>query len=110
MSANNYEAMIVYSVTGGEEATAALVARFKDLIAENGTVDSVDEWGKRKLAYLIDDEPEGYYALYNFSSEPEFPAELDRVLKITDGVLRSLIIRKADVVTKEAEGDAKAEA
>ncbi|MBQ3069867.1 MAG: 30S ribosomal protein S6, partial [Clostridia bacterium] len=52
------------------------------------------EWGKRRLAYLINDEAEGVYVLYNFVSTPEFPAELDRVAKITDGVLRSMIIRK----------------
>ena len=55
---------------------------------------SVDEWGKRKLAYLINKESEGYYVLFNFISESEFPAELDRIYKITDGILRSLIVRK----------------
>ena len=60
----------------------------------HGTVDSVDEWGKRRLAYPINDEEDGYYVLYNHQCESEFPAELDRVLRITDGVLRSLIIKK----------------
>ena len=68
--------------------------KFTDLVAANGTVDSVDEWGKRKLAYEINKESEGYYTLINFTSVPSFTAELDRVYKITDGVLRSLIIRK----------------
>jgi len=93
---NNYEAMLVFSVASGEEKTTELLERFKALVEENGTLESIDEWGKRRLAYLINDEPEGFYTLFHFSAAPEFPAELDRVLKITDGVLRSLIIRKED--------------
>ncbi|MBP3938682.1 MAG: 30S ribosomal protein S6 [Clostridia bacterium] len=94
MAVGNYEAMLVFSVKESEDAAKALVEKFKALVEKNGTVESVDEWGKRKLAYAIDYETEGYYALFNFSSEPEFPAELSRVLNITDGVLRSLIIKK----------------
>ena len=87
MSANNsYEAMMVFSVKNGEEGVPALIEKFK--------VDSVDEWGKRKLAYAIDDEPEGFYALFNFSAAPEFPEEFYRIAGITDGVLRSLVVRK----------------
>ena len=59
-------------------------------------ISEVDEWGKRKLAYLINKEAEGYYVLINFESNAEFPAELDRIYKITDGVLRSMIIKKED--------------
>ena len=95
MSANNsYEAMIVFTVANGEEAVTPLVEKFKALVEENGTLESVDEWGKRRLAYPIDDEPEGYYALFNFSAGPDFPEEFYRIVKITDGVLRSLVIRK----------------
>jgi len=95
MSANNsYETMMVFSVANGEEAAQPLVEKFKAMIEANGTLESVDEWGKRKLAYLIDDEPEGFYVLFNYQAPTEFPAELDRVAKITDGVLRTLIIRK----------------
>ena len=94
MAVGNYEAMLVFSVKESEDAAKALVEKFKSLIEKNGTVESVEEWGKRKLAYEINYEADGYYALYNFSSEPEFPAELSRVLNITDGVLRSLIIKK----------------
>ena len=86
--------MFVLSVSESEEATASLVERIKALVSANGTLDSVDEWGKRKLAYPINDETEGYYVLMNYSCEPEFPAELDRIAKITDGILRSLIIKK----------------
>ena len=60
----------------------------------NVTIESVDEWGKRRLAYLINDEAEGYYVFYNFESNPEFPAELERIVKITDGVLRVMVIKK----------------
>lgn len=94
MSAYNYETMVVFSVANGEEAAQPLLEKFKGMIEANGTLESVDEWGKRRLAYPINDELDGYYVLFNYQSEPEFPAELDRVFKITDGVLRSLIIRK----------------
>ena len=96
MAVENYEAMIVYSVKESEDAAKALVEKFKALMEKHGTVESVDEWGKRKLAYAINYETEGYYALYTFAAEPEFPAELDRVLNITDGVLRSLIVAKGE--------------
>jgi len=92
--ANSYESMLVFSVTGGDDAVNALVEKFKALIEANGTIESVEEWGKRKLAYPINYETEGYYLLVTFSCEPEFPAELDRIVKITEGVLRSLTIKK----------------
>ena len=92
---NSYETMLIFSVTGGEERVQALIDKFKALVAEHGTLDSVDEWGNRKLAYPINDEPEGYYALFNFTAGPEFPAELERIAKITEGVLRSLVVKKA---------------
>ncbi|MBR3972187.1 MAG: 30S ribosomal protein S6 [Ruminococcus sp.] len=90
----NYETVMVLSVKNGEEAVQALVEKFKKTIEKYATLQSVDEWGKRKLAYQINKESEGYYVLMNFESEAEFPAELDRRYKITDGVLRSLIIKK----------------
>lgn len=91
---NKYEAGVIFSVKNGEEATAALKEKINDLIAKNGTIESVDDWGKRRLAYLINDEAEGYYVFYNFESKPEFPAELERIVKITDGVLRVMVIKK----------------
>ena len=91
---NKYETIFVLDAALEHEKIEALTEKFKALIEKNGAVESVDEWGKRKLAYAINYETEGYYALYNFSSEPEFPAELSRILNITDGVLRSLIIKK----------------
>ncbi len=91
---NKYEAALIYSVAGGDEAVNALKDKFNDLIAKNGTVENVDEWGKRRLAYLINDEAEGYYVFTTFTSAPEFPAELERVAGITDGVLRVMVIKK----------------
>ena len=91
---NKYETVIVLSAKLGEEGNAELVEKFEALIAKHGTVESVDEWGKRRLAYLINDEAEGYYVLYNFESAPEFPAELERIARITDGILRSLVVKK----------------
>ena len=88
----SYETVAIFSIKNGEEATTALVEKFKALISENGTIDSEADWGKRKLAYPIQDENDGYYFVVNFTSTPDFPAELDRVYKITDGVLRSLIV------------------
>ena len=90
----NYETVMVLSLKNGEEAVQALVEKFKNTIEKYATLQSVDEWGKRQLAYMINKESEGYYVLMNFESEAEFPAELDRRYKITDGVLRSLIIKK----------------
>lgn len=92
--ANKYEAALVFSVANGEEAVNALKEKFNDLIAKNGTIENVDEWGKRRLAYLINDEAEGYYEFVTFTSEPEFPAEIERIAGITDGVLRVMVIRK----------------
>lgn len=91
---NTYEAVVVISLKLGEEAVAETVKKFKALIEKHGTVESVDEWGKRRLAYPINKETDAYYVLFNFKSEAEFPAELDRIAKITDGVIRSMIIKK----------------
>jgi len=87
----NYELMYIIDLDIGEEEITAMVEKFKTLIEANGTVNELEEMGKRKLAYLINDKPEGYYVLVRFTSGPEFPAELDRILKITDGIMRSLI-------------------
>ena len=87
-----YETMLVTSAALDEEATTALVGKFKSLIEANGTIDAVDEWGKRRLAYPINDESEGIYTVIKFTSNPDFPAELDRVYKITEGVLRTIIV------------------
>ena len=87
-----YEAMVVFSVKNGEEQVKSLVAKFTDLIKANGELVNVDEWGKRKLAYPINYENDGYYVVYTFSSKTDFPAEFERIINITDGVLRSMVL------------------
>ena len=90
-STEKYECMYILNPNLTEEATTALVEKFKTLIENNGTLDELQEMGKRKLAYEINYLTEGYYVLVKFTCGPEFPAELDRVMGITDGVIRSLI-------------------
>ena len=96
MALRNYEIVMVFSVTNGEDAVEALKTKFTDLISKNGTLGEVEEWGKRKLAYPINYETEGYYIVAQFESDENFPAEIDRVINITDGVLRSLIVAKGE--------------
>lgn len=91
---NLYETVIVTSAKLGEVGSAELVNRFKALIEEHGTVEGVDDWGKRRFAYPIQKQTEGYYTLINFQSSPEFTAELDRRYQITDGILRTIIIKR----------------
>ncbi len=91
---NKYELAMIFSVNGAEETTTALIEKFKALVEANGTIENVDDWGKRRLAYPINDETEGHYVITTFTASAEFPAELERVAKITDGVLRTMIIKK----------------
>ncbi len=91
-----YEVLYVLNPNLNEEETQAVVEKFKTLIEQNGTIDEMDEWGKRKLAYEINYLSEGYYVLVKFTSGPEFPAELDRILGITDGVIRSLVTLRCE--------------
>ena len=90
----SYETIFIVDSGLEEDAVKALVEKFTSLIAKNGTVESVDEWGKRRFAYENDDKTEGYYVLVDFTSDGEFPKELDRQYRITDGILRTIIIRK----------------
>ena len=93
----NYEVVYIIDPAQGEEAIAATVEKFKALTEQHGcTAVEVEEWGKRRLAYAIDYKTEGYYVLMSFTSEPAFPKELDRVLGITDGILRSMIVCKGE--------------
>ena len=85
-----YEVLYIIDATIGEEATAALVEKFKAMVEAEGTLLNIDEWGKRRLAYPINDMAEGYYVLMNMETKPEFPAELERVMKITEGVMRCM--------------------
>lgn len=89
-----YEAVVVFSSKAGEEVVKDLTAKFNEMIEKNATDVTMNDWGKRKLAYAINYETEGNYVLWNFTSDTTFPAELERVLKITDGVLRFLVTVK----------------
>ena len=95
-ASEKYEVMYIINPTFTEEQTAAIVEKFKALVEANGTLDEMEEMGKRKLAYEINYISEGYYVLMKFTSAPDFPAELDRILGITDGILRRLITLRAE--------------
>ena len=91
---NKYETIFIIDASLEEEAINNLVEKFTTLKGNAGTVESVDSWGKRRLAYEINDKTEGVYTLVNFSSEPDFIKELDRIYNITDGILRTITVRK----------------
>ena len=91
-----YEVMFIVNPELGDDAVKALVEKFKGMIEANGTIEEFSEWGKRPLKYPINDVTEGYYALALFNAEPTFPAELERVFRITDGILRYLVINKEE--------------
>lgn len=92
----NYEVVYIIDPAQGEEGIAAMVAKFKALAEQNGSAVEVEEWGNRRLAYPINFKNDGYYVLMTFTSGPEFPKELDRVLRITEGIMRSLIVCKGE--------------
>lgn len=93
---NNYEAVLIFKTELADADRNALLDRFKGYIEENGEVVSVDDWGKRKLAYEIDDLKEGYYYIVDFKSEPDHIKEFERRLRLSDYVLRYMVIRKED--------------
>ena len=96
-TSEKYEVLYVLNPNLTEEETAGIVEKIKTLIEQNnGTIDEQNEWGKRKLAYEINYLTEGYYVLVKFTSGPELPAELDRILGITDGVIRSLVTLRGE--------------
>jgi len=97
-----YETMAVYSLKNGDEQLEANKTKFSALIKENAELIDVAEWGKRQLAYPINYETEGYYVLYSYDSKPDFPRELERVLNITDGVMRFLTVVRRDVPVSKA--------
>jgi len=94
--ANQYQLVAVLDPTGGEEAVNALIEGIQSKIAAAGTVDALDNLGTKKLAYEIKDVKEGTYIKVLFTAESEFPRELERVLKITAGVLRFLVVRVSE--------------
>ncbi len=90
---NSYECMFIVDVTNGDEATAATVNKFTSLVEANAEVVDVAKWGKRRLAYPINDMPEGFYVVVTFKSAPEFPSEMDRLFNIDESIMRSMIVK-----------------
>jgi len=90
----NYETLYILDAQLEEGAIKELVEKFNNLISTSGELKSTEEWGKRRLAYKINKMSEGYYVLTEFSAEPDFPQELERIFKITDGVIKYLVIKK----------------
>lgn len=105
---NSYETLFVIDPDLTEEATKALVEKFSKLISDNGEIVEANEWGKRKLAYPINDKTEGYYVLINFKSEGTLPCELERIFGITEGILRSIVIRHEEKKTEKKTAKAEA--
>ena len=99
----NYEVVFIINPTLGEEDTAALVEKFKTLVESHGTLGEINEWGKRRLAYPINYKNEGYYVVLNYKSEPNFPAEIERILGITEGIIRSMTTRFDGVAVAPAQ-------
>ena len=107
---NSYETLFIVDVTGGEEATKATVTKFTDIIAKNAEIVEVAEWGKRRLAYPINDMPEGYYTVVTFKADPAFPAELERLYNIDESVMRSIVVKLEYEAVAKAEAQVEAPA
>ena len=90
---NTYETLFITDVSNGEDATAATVEKFTSLIGSNGQIIQVNKWGKRRLAYLINDKPEGYYTVVTHKCAPDFLAELDRLFNIDESIMRSMTVK-----------------
>ena len=88
-----YETLFIVDMTAGENAVKATVEKFKTIISENGEITGINEWGKRRLAYPINDKNEGYYVLVTFNAPTDFPAELGRIFGITEDIMRSVTTR-----------------
>lgn len=92
---NSYELLYIIDNDVSDEAKEAVIAKISAVVTDNGgTVEGVDKWGTRKLAYPINYKTEGYYVLVNFTAEATLPAEIERVLRITDSVVRFLVVKK----------------
>ena len=108
---NSYEGMFIVSLANGEEAAKAVVNKFTGLINANAENVQIDDWGKRRFAYPIQDMNEGYYTVVTFKSEGAFPAELQRLMTIDEAVLRAMVIRlEHEPVAKAVEAPVAEEA
>lgn len=93
---NLYETLYAIDPRLSEDETKAMIERFNTLITDNGEIVEIEDRGRRRLAYPIEDQTEGYYVLVVFRSAPEFPAELGRIFGITEGILRNVVVRKSE--------------
>ncbi|MBO5415383.1 MAG: 30S ribosomal protein S6 [Clostridia bacterium] len=101
---NSYEVMFIADVSKGDAATEATLSKFVSIIEANAEVVDIAKWGKRRLAYPINDMPEGFYTVVTFKSAPEFPSELERLMNIDESVMRSLVIKlEYDAAEKKAK-------
>ena len=101
---NSYESLFIVDLSNGEEAAKATVNKFTSLIAENGEIVDIADWGKRRLAYPINDMNDGYFTVVTFKADGSFPAELERLFNIDESVMRSIVIRlEHEAVAKAAE-------
>ena len=92
---NSYELLYIIDNDLSDEAKEAVIARISAVVTDNGgTIDELDKWGTRRLAYPINYKSEGYYVLVNFSANPDLPAELERVMRITDSIVRFMVVKK----------------
>lgn len=103
---NTYETLFVSDLSAGEEAAKATVEKFKGIIAANAEIEEVNEWGKRRFEYPINDKNEGYYTLITFKSNPEFPAELERLFNIDEDLMRSIVLKLDEKVMARAKARA----
>ena len=107
---NSYESLFIVDLSNGEEAAKATVTKFTNLMAENGEIVDIADWGKRRLAYPINDMNEGYYTVVTFKAEAAFPAELERLFNIDETVMRSIVLRlECDAVAKPVVAEPVAE-
>ena len=93
---NKYESIIIVNPKVEEEGLKELEEKFTGLINENGKVESVEKMGKKRLAYEIKKNKEGIYLLFNFEAKPDSITELERVYRITDEILKFIVVRKED--------------
>ena len=107
---NSYECLFIVDTEIGEDAVRAKVDKFIERIKRNAEIVEVNEWGKRRLAYPINDKPEGYYTIVTFKSEPAYPAELERRFNLDEDILRYLVLKlDFEAVAKAAAPVAEAE-
>lgn len=91
---NKYEVLYIIDTKLEETAREQLIQKFNDVISNSGSIESTDKWGVKKLAYEIDNNTEGFYVLVNFTAEQDVPAELERQMKLSDRIIRYMVVRK----------------